>query len=132
MSVLLVAFRRLQLLLSICKVKRELKQQVKTVELKKSLVTNNQRDSFAGSSELELGRFSPATYKTRGTCKYLLQLSEEGSLEKCLFCLLLHRQLHKLSAALRFDADAREPTFTDAAEDDVQRARQQASICLRT
>lgn len=101
MSVLLVAFRRLELLFSICKVTSESRQQRKTAEL-------------------------------RGTYTYLLELSEEGPLEKRLLRLLLHRQLHKLPAALRFDAHAGESAFADAAEDDVQRAGQQAGVCLRT
>lgn len=133
MSVLLVTFRRLQLLLSICNVKRESKQQVKT-ELKKVQVINPQQPEGFLSWFLRTGtrRVFPGTYNPNGTCTYLLELSQEGPLEKRLLCLLLHRQLHKLSAALRFDAHAGKTAFADAAEDDVQRARKQAGVCLWT
>lgn len=87
----------------------------------KSSITNNQRDSFTGSSGLEQEGFPMLA---TSLSKYLLKLSEEGPLEKRLLCLLLHRQLHKLSAALGFDAHAGKTTSADAAKDYVQRARQ--------
>lgn len=66
------------------------------------------------------------------TTRYLFELPEKGPLEKCLLCLLLHRQLDKLSTALWFDAHAGKTLFANAAEDDIQRARQQAGVCLWT
>lgn len=118
MSVLLVAFRRLELLFSTCKVMSESRQQRKTEK---------------GTTHQSLSsRYKPGGEGGAATCTYLLELSEEGPLEKRLLRLLLHRQLHKLPAALRFDTHAGETAFPDAAEDDVQRAGQQAGVCLRT
>ena len=63
---------------------------------------------------------------------YLFKLSEEVSLEGGFLGLLLRGETGELSASLRFDARPVEHLLSDAAEDNIQGAGQDASISIWT